>query len=312
MNPTHLATLVAVLRTGSFAAAARQLGYTASAVSQQIAAFEREVGLTLFERDARGIRPTASAQRLDSRASEVFAALARFDDHVREIGAGTAGRVRLGSFPTANRQLIPATIAEFVRHHAAVELEMDEDEPDLLVPRLVARELDVAIVYEYDLVPARWPAPLRPIRLFSEDLIILLPPGHPCSGSELPITELAEETWVMTRAGSGCATAVERACAKAGFIPRTRYRSNNYSVVASFVRSGLGVAAIPAMAAVALIDGDTDTAALRDVRIQRHVSALVSTDPGNPAAEQLVEILLDTARRLAARSVGIHDATEKR
>ncbi|RRJ87936.1 LysR family transcriptional regulator [Gulosibacter macacae] len=80
VNPTHLTTLVAVLRTGSFAGAARQLGYTGSAVSQQIAAFERETGLTLFERDARGIRPTSVAEQLHAHAHEVFAALASFDD----------------------------------------------------------------------------------------------------------------------------------------------------------------------------------------------------------------------------------------
>ena len=305
VNPTHLTTLVAVLRTGSFAAAARQLGYTGSAVSQQIASFEREVGLKLFERDARGIRPTAAALQLEAHAGGVFAALSKFDDYVREVGAGTAGHVRIGSFPTANRQLVPSAIAAFVRQHAEVELEMDEDEPNLLIPRLVARELDVAIVYEYDLVPVRTPASLRRIRLLSEDLVALLPPGHPATGTALSIRDLRDETWVMTRPGSGCALALERVCAAAGFVPQARYRSNNYSVVASFVRSGLGVALIPAMAAAPLLDGELGTAKLLDAGIQRHVSALVSAE-GNPALEQLVDFIQAAAHQLASQSAGVH------
>ncbi|NLT27132.1 MAG: LysR family transcriptional regulator [Microbacteriaceae bacterium] len=312
VNPTHLTTLVAVLRTGSFAGAARELGYTGSAVSQQIAALERETGLQLFDRDARGIRPTAIADQLQASAHDVFAAIASFDERVRSLGEGGSGLVRLGSFPTASRQFVPSALAEFVRSRPGVELELDEGEPDDLVPRLVEREIDLALAYQYDLVPASWPRSLTRLPLLSEQLVAFVPPGHPASGRGIELAELADETWIATRDGSHCAQALERACATAGFEPRIRYRSNNYSVVASFVRSGLGVAVIPALAALSLSDGETDTAEIVDLGVRRHVSMLVDRQRGNPAVAALVDALVQIARRTAARAPGIALAPELR
>ena len=88
LNPLHLRTLSVVLRTGSFAAAGRHLGYTGSAVSQQMKALEAESGLVLFERGAQGVEPTAEAQLLSERAIETLGALATLQEAVREIAAG--------------------------------------------------------------------------------------------------------------------------------------------------------------------------------------------------------------------------------
>ncbi|RRJ87935.1 LysR family transcriptional regulator [Gulosibacter macacae] len=229
---------------------------------------------------------------------------------MRNLGEGGAGRIRLGSFPTASRQLVPAALAEFVRTHPEVELILDEGEPSELVPRLVERELDVALAYRYDLVPMRWPAELTAVHLLSEDLVAFVSPGHPASGQTITLRDLEHETWIATSADAQCAHAVERACAAAGFAPEIRYRSNNYSVVASFVRSGLGVALVPALAATTLADGDTDTATISDLTVQRHVSLLVAPRHGNPAIGKLTETLARAARRTASRSPGITLAPE--
>ena len=305
VNPTHVTTLIAVLRTGSFASAARQLGYTGSAVSQQIAAFERETGLTLFERDARGIRPTVVAEQLHERAHEVFAAISSFDEHLRGLGQGTSGRIRLGSFPTASMQFVPSAIAEFVRGHPDVRIELDEGEPSSLIPSLESRELDVSLSYSYDLVPSHVPASLESTALLSEELIAFVPPGHPASGGTLRLRDLEDETWIGTRADTMGTLSIERACAAAGFTPRIRYRSNNYTAVASFVRSGLGIALIPALAATTLADGDADTARVDDLEVRRHVSLLVAPHAGNPAIPRLLETFRTVARRSASRSASI-------
>jgi hypothetical protein len=111
LNPLHLRTLSVVLRAGSFAAAGRQLGCTGSAVSQQMSALEADSGLTLFERGAHGIRPTAAAQLLSERAGETLGALASLEEAVREIATGTQGRLGLGCFPTASEVLVPSALA---------------------------------------------------------------------------------------------------------------------------------------------------------------------------------------------------------
>ena len=82
LNPVHLRTLVEVVKTGSFAEAARRLGYTSSAVSQQISAFERAVGVTLFEREAHSIRPASAALLIADRGGELLAAFDGFEHEV--------------------------------------------------------------------------------------------------------------------------------------------------------------------------------------------------------------------------------------
>ncbi len=117
LNPLHLRTLTTVLQTGSFAVAARRLGYTPSAVSQQIAALERAVRLPLFEREARIIRPTPAATFLATRGQEVLAALGALQDDVRGLADGAIGTIRLGSFPTASQHLLPAALAALAVSH---------------------------------------------------------------------------------------------------------------------------------------------------------------------------------------------------
>ena len=125
-----------MLQTGSFAVAARQLGYTPSAVSQQIAALERAVRLPLFERDARSVRPTPAATFLAARGQEVLAALGVLQDDLRALAEGVLGTVRLGSFPTASRHLLPGALAALAGSRPAVEVVLDEGEPDELAPRV--------------------------------------------------------------------------------------------------------------------------------------------------------------------------------
>ena len=115
INPLHLRTLSVVLRTGSFAAAGRRLGYTGSAVSQQMSALETDTGLELFERRAHGIRATVSARLLSETAGNALGALASLEETVREIATGTRGRFGFGCFPTASEVLVPPTLARLLQ-----------------------------------------------------------------------------------------------------------------------------------------------------------------------------------------------------
>ena len=164
-----------VLRVGSFAAAGRQLGYTGSAVSQQMGALESNSGLVLFERGAHGIRPTPAAQLLSERASETLGAFATLEAAVREIATGTRGRLGMGSFPTASEVLVPGALARFARSFRNVEVRFDDGEPEHLLPRLVEGDLDVVVVYRYDLVPQNWPASCQRTPLIVEEVRLLVP-----------------------------------------------------------------------------------------------------------------------------------------
>lgn len=274
LNPLHLRTLIEVVRTGSFAEAARRLGYTPSAVSQQVSGLERAVRLTLFEREAHSVRATAAAELLAERSQEVLASFDALDHEIEAISAGSLGQLRIGSFPTASARLLPLGLAAFVQRYPSVDVHLDEGEPDELLPVLQDGELDVALVYRYDLVPRTWPHRLVETELLHEDLLLLLPAGHPLAQrSEVGLAEVRDATWIASREGSAGSTCLERACAMAGFAPRIAFRSNNYDVVEGLVGTGLGIALVPALGHDSTSPGVV-AATVADARLQRHVSAL--------------------------------------
>lgn len=280
------------------------LGYTGSAVSQQMSCLERAVKMSLFERDAHGIRPTPSAEFLGGRAQDVLAAFTSFEEEVKAMSEGSFGRVRLGSFPTASQELLPLALSTFLQTHGQVGIELDEGEPETLVPLLLDRDLDLALVYHYDLVPHAWPRALTSTPLLSEDLVLLLPPGHRFENSTVSLADLRKETWVTTGERTSGARSLRRACALSGFEPDVHVRSNDYDVIRGFVRSGLGIALVPALSHVP--GGSVGTAAISDLQVRRHVVALYPPTSVNPAVDGAIAALKGSSQEAAARISGVH------
>jgi DNA-binding transcriptional LysR family regulator len=249
LQPIQLLTLRVVLSTGSFAAAAEVLSYTPSAVSQQMAALERASGLVLFERTAHNVRPTDHAHSLAARSADLLAVLEGLDREVAALARGEAGQLRIGSFPTASARLLPPALAALVAARPGVDIALDEAELPVLLPRLVAGELDLAVVYRYAAVPSGWPGSLVETPLLSERLWLLLPASHGRASTEtVRLTTLREDRWVAPLADSPGALNLDRVTAAAGFTPRISFRSNDYSVVRGLVAAGLGVALVPGLA----------------------------------------------------------------
>ncbi|WP_063731541.1 LysR family transcriptional regulator [Streptomyces sp. RTd22] len=288
LKPLHLLTLKAVVGSGSFAVAARDLGYTASAISQQISTLEKETGLVLFEREAHGIRPTAAAHRLVDLSGRALAALDDLDQQVRELATGVTGRLRLGSFPTASVRLVPAALSALAETHPRARIQLEEGEPEDLVALLTSGDLDIALVYEYGLSPRQWPDGLARHPLLREDLV-LLRAADSHLGASLP--QLAEARWITSGEGTAGARSLVRLCAAAGFDAEVAFRSNNYDVVRELVSTGLGVAVVPAL-------GHAPSGAIQATRVaqrsaHRQVMALHRGENSNP----LLGTVLDTLRR---------------
>lgn len=293
LNPSHLRTLSVVLRAGSFAAAGRQLGYTGSAVSQQMSALETDSGLVLFERGAHGVRPTAAAHLVSERARETLGAFASLETAVREMATGSRGRLGLGSFPTASELLVPGALARFTRSFAGVEVRFDDGEPKRLLQSLAEGDLDVAVVYRYDSVPQSWPPGSRRQELLTESLRLLVPDFFRLDPSASQLSDFADAAWIATRAGSAGSLALERACAAAGFEPKIRYRTNDYDVIRSFVRAGLGVAVAPQLAYVRR--PGLRIVEATDLSLKRHVEVLTVVDRQNPTTDAMVAALKASA-----------------
>src|SRR5437764_3499949 len=153
LDVKRLRVLREVAQQGSFSAAGESLGYTQSAVSQQIAALERETGSALVERNARGVRLTDAGRALVEHADGILARVAAAEEELDAIAGLRGGRLRLASFPTAGATLVPLAIAEFSHRHPGVELSLVEAEVEESIPRLKAGELDVALIFEYSSLP---------------------------------------------------------------------------------------------------------------------------------------------------------------
>ncbi|MEY9954123.1 LysR family transcriptional regulator [Leifsonia sp. EB34] len=304
LNPVHLRTLSVVVRTGSFADAARQIGYTGSAVSQQVAALEHSLRATLFERDAHSIRPTAAALFLAERAHDILMALGALEDDMRGLGSGGFGRLRIGGFAAANERLLPCSLADYRRSHPNVDLALDEGEPDELVAKLRDALLDVAVVAEYDLVPQRWPSAATVTPLLDEELYLLVPEGHALAGAgTVAIERLAAETWVSTREGSAGDNCLIRLCGGAGFDPLVAMRGARPDSVRGLVQAGIGIALVPALSA---LPGDGTELLTLEPGLRRHVLALHRAEHESALAADAVAAMAATVRGFVDESAGLY------
>jgi len=243
--------LCEVASRGSYSAAADALDLTQSAVSQHLAALERETGLPLVER---GTRPTALTEAGYVLARHGRAIIARLDAAAQELGeiAGRrAGRLRFGSFPTALTTFVPQALARLRTEHPAVVLSVVDDHMQGLLPRLVDGELDLAVIFDHETLPDTGPGGLRRIHLFDDTYQALLPAGHRLARRRraLRIADLAEEVWVGGRTDSAWFQIVRHACRASGFEPRASLASDDYRAVQAFVAAGLGIAVVPGLAA---------------------------------------------------------------
>lgn len=306
LDPIQLRTLGAVVRYGSFAAAAAELRYTPSAVSQQMAALERSCGVGLFERLPHGIVATGAAELLSARSADLLADLAAAELAVSEVARGQSGELRMGAFPTAGARLVPGALRAFTHQRPGIGVQLDEGEPEALTASLLGGTLDVALVYRYDLVPVDDDARLSGVELLREQVRLLVHRDHPLARASagrsrpVPISTVRDERWVAPLSGSPGALSLDRRCAAAGFTPAVAFRSNDYSVVRGLVAAGLGVALVPDLA---LVDDERVRAVTLTGRregVGRTVRLLHRTTNRNPLLAPMIAVLHAAASEVLA------------
>ena len=148
LDVRRLRVLKEVAERGSFSAAADALNFTQSAVSQQIAALEKETGTTLLQRGPGGVRLTDAGRALVAHADVIMARLADAERELAAIAGLKGGRVRLASFPSAGATLVTEAVSLYRGRYPEVELSLTEGEPHETVPRLKRGDFDVAVVFE--------------------------------------------------------------------------------------------------------------------------------------------------------------------
>lgn len=294
LNPVHLQTLHVVVTTGSFASAARELGYTASAVSQQMEALERAAGLTLFERGARGVQVTAPARLLAERARRVLAGLEELDADARAIAAGRTGRLKVGCFPTAGARMLPAALSCLRATHPAVEVSLRIAEPAETVALVESGELDVAFSYEYAAMRRTWPGTVVRQELVVEDLVLLSPPGSVVADTDAIATDFADADWITSGSGTAGEATTYRICGELGFVPTVGLRTDFYDLITEFVAADLGVAIVPALGIVSR--GRVNVLAVQSKWARRTVSLISRRSPSDALVPAAIESIARTVR----------------
>ena len=254
----HLRVLRAVATTGSFSAAARELGCTQPAVSQQMKALEASVGTPLLIRTGREMRLTQAGEALVRHAAGILVGLTAAEEEVAALAGLRVGRVRLVSFPSGSSTLVPTALAGLRADHPGTRVSLVEAEPSAFGRTAARGRLRGR---------ARLPLRRRGGRGGWDDLVVrplltdrlvgLVPEGHRLSRAEsVALSELAAEPWI---AGCPrCRGQLVEACESAGFTPRIDFATDDYPAVVGLVGAGLGVAVLPELA----IESGTD----REVR----------------------------------------------
>jgi DNA-binding transcriptional LysR family regulator len=293
LDVKRLRVLREVAAQGSFSAAADALAYTQSAVSQQIAALEREAGATLVQRNARGVKLTEAGEVLVRHTEAILARLVDAEAELEAIAGLRGGRLRLVAFPTAGATLAPRAIARFRELHPSVDLTLIPGEPEDGMAALRAGETDIALLIEtsFDVAPTDG---IERTPLLEDPMYVLLPSGHPlATRRRLALSDLAEEPWIVGSTTTSCPDAriLLRACQQAGFDPRITFNSDDYLAIQGFVAAGMGVGLIPDLALLALRD-DVVVRSLGARAPARHIVAGTLADGySSPAKQAMLAIL---------------------
>ena len=242
----RLRALHAVDAHGSIAAAAAALGYTPSAVSQQIAKLERETGSRLLERRGRGVALTDAAQLLVETAEKVLGIVEQAEVALEERRGRPTGVLNVAAFPTAARGLLPPVLAALAARHPDLDLRMSEQDPHL-APGLVARgAVDLAVVHDWDIAPLAEPEGLSRALLGEDRCDLLLPRGHPLAvRPALVRADVAGERWIVQPVGTVCHDWLLRTLRAGGAEPDVAYQVAEFETQVALVAAGLGIALVP-------------------------------------------------------------------
>jgi DNA-binding transcriptional LysR family regulator len=243
----HVRTFAEVVRTGSYAAAARSLGYTQPAISQQMKVLERAVGTPLFVRVGRGLKLTDAGEVLAGHAEGILASIEAAHEQMKAITRLRSGRIRICAFPSANATLLPAAVARITTDHPGIRVELLEEEPPLSLHALEQGDCDITLAFSYgDTAEQKHREDLVEVPLMDDPLMVLMPADHPLARRRsVELRQFAHERWI-----AGCLRCrghFVAACTEAGFEPDVAFTTDDNLAVQGLVAAGTGVALMPSM-----------------------------------------------------------------
>ncbi|MFL5849008.1 MAG: LysR family transcriptional regulator [Solirubrobacteraceae bacterium] len=300
----RLRAFALVLDLGSISAAASVLGYTQSAVSQQLAALEREVGAALVDRSQRPLRATRAGASLRPQVERLLAALGGVEAAVEDL-RGAAPRLRLAAFPSALSSFVPAAVRDLRRAHRDIVVRVLQLETQEAVERLRGGDADLAVVHYMPGLAVPETAGLQRRRLLVDDLHVVLPEAHRLARREaVSLTDLEAEPLILPGRDTPDGrfrSVVEHLCAQAGFAPRVAYEIDDLPAAQAFVAAGIAVVPMHGLILATLPQGATARPLAERPAGSRTVEALAPAAARTPVVDDLLDRLIHAAGGYALR-----------
>ena len=241
-----LDALRAVDAHGSVVAAADALGFTPSAVSQQVKRLEKQTGVPLLERVGRGVMLTRHGRHLVDQGGRLLAGLEELQAGLQQQAGTVAGHLRLTAFSTAVRGLVAPTLPAVLRAHPELRVTVTEREPWEAIGLVATGQADLGVVHTYGDIPLPVPDHLARTPLTRDIAEVIVPRGHPLAGRAVVTTrDLAGQDWIATAEGTICRQWLHRMFDGTGRLPRVAHVSMEFESHLALVRAGLGVALVP-------------------------------------------------------------------
>lgn len=249
LDVRRLRLLAELAARGTVAATAEAVRLTPPAVSQQLAALEREAGVALLEKRGRTLSLTPAGRTLVAHAEVILAGLADAESALVMLRGGGLGTVRIGAFPSFARTVLPRVWAA----DGAPALRLTEQEPEQSIPALTRRDVDIAVVHSYSLLPRELPGSYQTTPLLTEPVLLALHPevaaAHGLApGASARLADFADQDWLVPGRETSCHEMVGRSCGAAGFVARTVAEATDFSVLTALVAANAGVALVPELA----------------------------------------------------------------
>ena len=237
----RLRLLRELARRGTITAVAEALSYSPSAVSQQLAALEKEAGVRLLEPAGRRVRLTPQGDVLVAHTQVLLEEMERTEAELAQSLNETVGTLRVAAFQTAVLALVPHALSQLARQHPSLRVEVTELEPEVALPALAAGEFDLVLGEEYPGQPLPRPRETERHDLLTDELRLIIPAGW----SERSLTSLASRPFVLEPVGTTAREWATASCRQAGFEPDARYTSTDLQIHLRLAERGLAAALLP-------------------------------------------------------------------
>ncbi|MDP9903000.1 DNA-binding transcriptional LysR family regulator [Variovorax ginsengisoli] len=281
------------------AAVAEALFLTPSAVSQQIAQLEEEVGMPLTERQGRGVRLTPAGERLVAHAERILIMLDEAKSDLAEIKREIAGVLRVAAFPTVAAALLPQAIQALQASYPHLDIVFKELEPADGLAALGSWNVDVAFVDNLTNLLVQKYKNIDQVPLIEDVLYVLLPQGHRLAQRQsLAVSDLRGERWALDSAVSFYGEFILNLCRRAGYEPRVNAECRGFEVVREMVASGCSISIIPGLRRVNDLAG-VSAVKLRPEARRRISVAFRHGERNHPAVKVFLDQMVLTAKAVS-------------